>query len=135
MRTFSPSALINEVSTLNCLSEVRLPLAAREVPCVRFSRFVRQVTPRGANLACPCLEQHSVLADLFCLGIQFFRSEPCGASPASRRLEGLLTLRVCDLLLAHSEVETRIAPRPPHRSRRAVFPHRALRIGDLRLLS
>lgn len=29
------------------------------------------------------------------------------------------------------EVGTRVAPRPPHRSRRAVFPHRALQINSL----
>src|SRR5207249_1401047 len=63
-------------SGLDSLSGVRLPLAACEVPCVRFQEVVRLASP-AATPACPSSRQHSVLGGWLDLSIQFFRSEHC----------------------------------------------------------
>jgi hypothetical protein len=73
--TSSPPAF-KTVSRLNCLTGVRLPVAAREVPCVRFTAVVRIDPPTDGEPSSPPAEQHSVLAGWLslCISVLSFQN-------------------------------------------------------------
>ncbi len=71
--TPSPPACCG-VSGLDCFSGVRLPLAACELPCVRFQAVVRPSASLAGAWACPSARQHSGLGSWLGFPTQFFRA-------------------------------------------------------------
>jgi hypothetical protein len=112
--TTSPPA--STVWRLDCLSAVLLPLTACEVPCVRFSKFVR-LAPSNVASAFPGSEQHSVSGGWLGLSIHSFRSESCPVLHS--KLEGLsppelttFAWRTASHFLGASRQMARREPRP-----------------------